>query len=295
MVNIYEFARNNPSLVKQFTCKDILFLIIECPPEFTKGNELTEHNCFLYCISGKHILYSNNRSWLFQQGETVFVKKGAMGVRKIGDEVFCVLMFFVPDRYLKTFITEKIEIFKNLDTGPVTKDLLFCIETNEILRSFYDSVLAYLSELKQPDEDLIDLKFKELLLNITTDPSNKELMGYLYKLYLSHSDELQDVMDRNYMYDLSLENFARLCHRSIASFKRDFQKIYGMPPGKWLLQKRLENARHLLLDLSKTVNDAALESGFKNNTHFSRAFKINFGSSPLQFRKNQVRSPVPEL
>lgn len=295
MVNIYEFARNNPSLVKQFSCKDILFLIIDCPPEFTKGNELTEHNCFLYGISGKHMLYSNNRSWLFQQGETVFVKKGAMGVRKLGEEVFCVLMFFVPDRYLKSFICEKIEIFKNLVSGAVTKDLLFRIETNEILRSFYDSVLAYLSGVKQPDEDLIDLKFKELLLNITTDPSNNELISYLYKLYLNQSDQLQDVMERNYMYDLSLEDFARLCHRSIASFKRDFQKIYGIPPGKWLLNKRLENARRLLLDLSKTVNDAAQESGFKNNTHFSRAFKISFGYSPLQFRKNQLQSPVPEF
>jgi AraC-like DNA-binding protein len=289
MINLYELAINNPGLVKQFTCKEILFIIIECPPDFTKGHELAEHNCFLYGISGQHLLFSNERSWLFNKGDTVFIKKGGLGVQKLGEEVFCVMMFFVPDSYLHSFICEKIEILPSPDSKIVSKDMLLPVETNDVLRSFYDSVMSYFSTGNQPPEDLIDLKFKELLLNIITNPSNKELTCYLHKLCLNQSEQLQDVMERNYMYDFSLEDYARLCNRSLASFKRDFQKLYGTTPGKWLLEKRLESAKHLLLTAQKSVNDAAFESGFKNNAHFSRAFKNYFGTSPRQFRKQRLQ------
>src|SRR4030095_10769140 len=290
MQNVYEYVKCHPSEGKQFTCKEILFLIIECPPEFTKSEELAEHNCFLYGISGKHLLFSRERSWLFQQGETVFIKKGGLGVKKVDKDVFCALMFFVPDSYLRTFISEKIQIFSNIHAAAQSKDMLLRIETNNVLTSFYDSVISHFTNGTKPAEDLIELKFKELLLNIVTNPANKELTSHLYKLFLSQADALQDVMERNYIYDMRLEDYARLCHRSLASFKRDFQKIYATTPGRWLLKKRLEAARHLLLTTQKSVNDTAYESGFKNNTHFSRAFKNFFGSSPLQFKKEQFQA-----
>lgn len=289
MFNPYEIAQTQPGVFKQFRCGEILFLIFECPQDFVKGYELAQHNCFIYGLSGRHLFFNNEKSWHFQQGETVFIKKGGMGVQKMDDDVFCVLLFFVPDSYLRTFISDKLQIFSGTATDPVPNDMLIPIETNEVLRSFYDSVLTYFTTGNPPAEDLIDLKFKELLLNIVTNPANKKLTKYIYRVYLSQDDQLQDVMERNYMYDLKLEDYARLCYRSLASFKRDFQKIYGTTPGRWLLEKRLETAKRILLCTDKTVNDAAFESGFKNNTHFSRVFRNFFGSSPLQFKKRQLQ------
>ena len=288
MMNMYEFAKCNPQAVKQFTCKEVLFLIIECPPEFDKGHELAEHNCFLYGISGQHLLFSTERSWLFQKGETVFVKKGGLGVQKVGHDLFCVLMFFVPDHYLRSFISEKLPIFSGCDTKAHSKDMLLRVDTNDVLKSFYESVLSYFTTGTQAPEDLIDLKFRELLLNILINPANNELRNYLYKLFIQQADELCEVMERNYAYDLQLEDFARLCHRSLATFKRDFQKTFGTSPGRWLLEKKLDAARRMLMIPEKSVNDAAFESGFKNNTHFSRVFKNFFGSSPLQFKREQL-------
>lgn len=153
-------------------------------------------------------------------------------------------------------------------------------------------MLSYFYADKQPPEELLELKFKELLLNIITNPANKELIAYLYKVYLSGVDDLQDIMERNYLYNLSLEEYARLCHRSLAKFKRDFDAVFGMPPGRWLLEKRLEYARCLLLNSTKPVADVVLESGFTNVAHFDRVFKKCFGESPLQYRKKLSTSPV---
>ncbi|HEY0678752.1 MAG TPA: AraC family transcriptional regulator [Chitinophagaceae bacterium] len=288
MVNLYELAQCHPGQFKQFRCKEILFLIVECPPDFVKGQEFAQHNCFIYGLAGKHLLFNSEKSWLFEQGQTVFVKKGGMGVQRVDDGLFCVMIFYVPDSYLHAFINEKIEIFSGIDAHP-SDDLILPIETNDVLHSYFDSVLSYFNSECRPAEDLIELKFKELLLNIFTNPANNELKQYIYRLSLSADDQLHDVMIRNYMYDLKLEDYARLCHRSLASFKRDFQKIYETTPGRWLLQKRLEKAKHLLLCANKSVNDAAFESGFKNNTHFSRVFRNFSGFSPLQFKKSQLQ------
>ncbi|HEV8506753.1 MAG TPA: AraC family transcriptional regulator [Chitinophagaceae bacterium] len=288
MVNHYEFVKDNPQVFKQFSCKELLFLIIDCPPEFTQSEDLVEHNCFIYVITGNHMLFSREKSWIISTGQTAFIKKGGLGIKKIDDELFCALMFYVPDSYLRSFIHEKTGIISKIDPVETSHHLILSVAHDQILAAFYDSVLSYFAAGKQPPEDLVELKFRELLLNIIINPANKELTCYLYKLFIDRADELQDIMERNFVYDLQLEEYARLCHRSLASFKRDFYKTYKMPPGRWLLAKRLEAAKHLLCSPEKSVHDVAFESGFRNDTHFSRLFKSFYGSSPLQFRKGQL-------
>ncbi len=81
-----------------------------------------------------------------------------------------------------------------------------------------------------------------------------------------------------------MEEFARLSNRSLSAFKRDFQKEFNVTPGKWLVEKRLHNAMHLLSNAGKTVSEAAFESGFENPSHFSRAFRSYFGIAPASVK-----------
>ena len=105
-------------------------------------------------------------------------------------------------------------------------------------------------------------------------------------------DDLKEIMETNCLYNLQLHEYARLCHRSLSSFKRDFNTAYGMTPGRWLLQKRLDTASHLLVSSEKSIMDVAMESGFKNISHFDRVFKQHHKISPLQYRKQHVSIPV---
>ena len=104
MLSFYDFVKKHPVEIRQFSCKDLLFLINECPPGFIKGEEWTEHNIFLYITSGRHDLYTRERTWHLDTGSAVFVKKGAVGIKKVDEESFCALMFYVPDEYIRSFI-----------------------------------------------------------------------------------------------------------------------------------------------------------------------------------------------
>ena len=97
---------------------------------------------------------------------------------------------------------------------------------------------------------------------------------------------MEEIMQNNYAFKLTLAEYAKLTCKSIPTFKRDFKKIFKDSPAKWVMKKRLKLAAELLQNTSLSVGDITFECGFENQTHFSRVFKEKTGMSPLQFRMN---------
>lgn len=96
--------------------------------------------------------------------------------------------------------------------------------------------------------------------------------------------DIEETMLNNFQYNLKLEEFAKLCGRSLSVFKRDFNKHFNITPFRWLKAKRLEYAKTLLLESELNVNQVCYESGFKNNSHFVQSFKEKFDMPPNQFK-----------
>jgi AraC-like DNA-binding protein len=87
---------------------------------------------------------------------------------------------------------------------------------------------------------------------------------------------------------MSLLEYAQLSSRSLSTFKRDFNDNFGLSPGKWLRQKRLELAKYLLRHTDKSVTEAAFESGFAKHSHFTRAFRETFQMTPQECSKKKM-------
>jgi AraC family transcriptional regulator, exoenzyme S synthesis regulatory protein ExsA len=121
------------------------------------------------------------------------------------------------------------------------------------------------------------------------NPANTKLLNCFGSIMNEpHKTSLQRVMEENYCYNLRLEDFARLATRSLSAFKRDFFRVYKTTPGKWLIERRLDHALHLLTHTDKTVSETAFESGFESASHFSRVFRQRFGVSPVSMRRQKV-------
>lgn len=264
----------------------------DCPTEMPpRMGKYAEHNYLWYILTGKKILHANNRSWLVEGGSAVFVKKGACIYEQIFDEVFCVITFFVPDSYIRNFVQQNAVLI-NRPVDAVTTNQIMPVRVDPVMVAFYNSVIPYFNTSVKPNEDLLELKFRELLLNIVANTANNELIRYFQGLGVTPAANLQTIMEDNCLYNLQLEDYARLCCRSLSSFKRDFQAAYNMTPHRWLMQKRLLHARQLLRSTEKAVSDIAFDCGFENNSHFSRIFKERYNISPLQYRKQQI-DPAP--
>jgi AraC-like DNA-binding protein len=286
MINTYDFQVERPEYFKQLAVKDLLFLHYICP-QIEKYLYLYNHfNQIGFTLGGDKILHHGAKSWVMTENTSIFARKAAYK-QEIGTEGWEILSFHFQDNYLQQFFKAHRQYLplKNLPDPP--KDMFIEISINESTRAFFYSIIPYFSQQPPPSENLLELKFKELLFNILSNPENAGLLAYISSISDQNKPLLHEIMEANFNFNLSLTDFARMAQRSLATFKRDFETFYHTTPGKWLALKKLEYAKHLIETSKKNVNEIALDSGFENASHFSRVFKEKNGLPPMQYRKQQ--------
>ena len=286
MLNIQNYITDS-RLFKTLKVDDLLFVEFKCIIDETKTGFWTHNNYFVYVLGGKKKFVTTQNEYMVEGGESLFIKRGAYVSHKYFDEEFCALMIFIPDDFIKNII------FKLNSLGISTNDVeesdgILPVYTDEALVSYFHSVLSYFRKSITPPKDLLRIKFEELIINILANNTNRELKAYFGNLCRSAKIRISEIMESNYTRNLNLEEFARLCGRSLSTFKRDFLKVYGIPPGKWLTEKRLHHARMLLETTELGVNEITFQSGFENNSHLVKIFKSAFGLSPLKYRHERI-------
>jgi AraC family transcriptional regulator len=85
--------------------------------------------------------------------------------------------------------------------------------------------------------------------------------------------------------DIRLSDMAREVGLSVSHFTRAFRKSFGLSPYRWLVERRIERAKALLLSSGLPIADIAVRSGFSDQTSFTRAFTRIAGDSPGQWRR----------
>jgi len=91
-----------------------------------------------------------------------------------------------------------------------------------------------------------------------------------------------DYMRTRFAADLSLGALAECAALSPFHFARCFRRATGLPPHAYLIQLRLDRARHLLA-AGHSPTDAALAVGFYDQSHLTRHFKRTYGITPGQY------------
>jgi AraC-like DNA-binding protein len=244
----------------------------------------THYNHFIYTVSGKKMMQHPGKSRLLTEGSLVLLKKGAFCQGRFHDTDWRVIVFAIPDSYLQQLFMES-GTHPSPAGPPIPPEPILDLNITDTTRAFFHSMIPYFTQQPAPPENLLELKFRELVFNLLATPQNAGLLAYMKSLHNNHRPPLLEIMEANYTYNLSLVEYARLAQRSLAAFKREFAEIFRTTPGKWLIQKRLDYARLLLDTTNKNINEIAGDSGFENTTHFIRVFKEKFGMPPLQYRK----------
>ena len=285
MLNLYETIKSRPAYFKQLACKVLLCTQCDTPQDKDIQDLFSQHNFIIYVLDGKRTLFQPGRSYEMTEGKCFFSKKGAWLSQREAGKNWRVMIFFMPDKYLQQFFKKYRNNFSLASDDVKPMPQMIDLQVSEATRKFVESMSAYFMQSPPIPEALLELKFHELLFTLLTNPGNRDLLFQLQRIADHYRESLSEIMEANYTYNLSLSEFAKLTHLSLASFKREFKKVFGTTPGKWLKEKRLDYAGKILTTSSKAINDIAFESGFENTTHFSRVFKEKFHESPLHYRR----------
>jgi AraC-like DNA-binding protein len=237
-----------------------------------------EHNILVLQVSGQFTLETASQRISMRRGQMLLIRKNQLGeITKTpldGEDYETIVICLDEELLRKIALEEQIEIGQKY-TGPLN----ILIPGNDFLHGFFQSVIPY---VRHPEEKITTalgmLKVKEAVqLLLHAMPGLKE---FLFDFSEPYKIDLEKFMLSSFHFNVPVEKFAQLTGRSLAGFKRDFQKAFDMAPRHWLQEKRLTEARHLIEKKNKKPSAIYLDLGFESLSHFSHSFKKKFGKAP---------------
>lgn len=242
---------------------------------------VTEH-MLVYICSGELELISPEKKYHLKKGDAFFLKRNHM-LRKIKKsskmgEPFKGLFLQLKTPFLKTLLNESQITVPLVNNPTMAKSIYVMLEKHPFLKGLFMSLEQYFDARQYPSKDLMETKLKEAIFILLQ--LKPELGPVLFDFAEPWKIDLADFMNKNFKCDLSVEEFAHYTGRSLSSFKKDFSQIFNNTPSRWLIKKRLEEAKCLIDHKGEKPTDVYLEVGFKNLSHFSTAFKKEYGFPP---------------
>lgn len=242
------------------------------------GEQFVPEHAIGYVVSGAFEVNDNNGPITYNAGGVYFCRRNQLAkfVKQPGEtgEYRSVSIYFDQDT-LRNFSLE----YGYSAGKPLHTPAFITLTGHTVLRNYMESLRNYEDVLKKETSgNLLAIKQKEaLILLLQAQP---ELKNVLFDFSEPGKIDLEAFMNRNFHFNVDLSRFAYLTGRSLSTFKRDFEKIFHTTPSRWLLQKRLQEAYYLIREKRRIASDIYLDLGFEDLSHFSFAFKKQYGVAP---------------
>ncbi|MCD9017598.1 AraC family transcriptional regulator [Parachryseolinea silvisoli] len=241
-----------------------------------KAEALFDDHMLIWLIAGGAKIIQADETYTFQAGDIFLLPRNQLSSVIIyprdGQPHKSVAMH-LPERRLRKF-------YEGVTTTlpAVVSQKIRYFEQHPLLKSCFTSLIPYFEVEEQFPENIAALKIQEAISILRIiDP---EIDGILANFEEPGKIDLAGFMEKNYMFNMPMQKFSYLTGRSLSTFNRDFKKHYRVTPQRWLTQKRLELAHYQIQEKRRRPVEVYLEVGFEDLSHFSLAFKKQFGYPP---------------
>jgi len=99
---------------------------------------------------------------------------------------------------------------------------------------------------------------------------------------------LEEWMGTRLDEDLSVARLAEWIGFTPDHFRRQFVRIFGMNPSRYVTQLRIKEAARLLLFSQTSIDEVAESTGFLDRFHFTRVFRNQTGENPAAYRRRNL-------
>lgn len=248
-------------------------------------NQVVFNRCAIsFVLNGQKEIYRHADCTIIRPGQGMVIPQGNTLIAEhvvkgtSADELYSSFIVFFPEILVADFFNRHAIKAKN--TGLDAPPFIHFANTaylNQYLKGVRELVdaghsISYPLALHKVEELLLiihELYPAQLTALFTPDKVDAEL-------------SLQKLIENNLFNNLTLDELAFLANRSLSSFKRDFERTYGLSPQKYIRDKKLEAA---CAELKKGRKASELYNtyGYENLSNFNTAFKKRFGLTPAAY------------
>lgn len=227
--------------------------------------------CFEYIIKGRGTVNINGKTFTPVEGDIYFLPRG------------CDQLYYSDDK------DPWVKIWFNI-SGPLVDHLMKVYKLNDIyhIKNFDLKKQFYkmLSIAQSPNEKTKDvfskaaLLFHEIVLKIFSRIQVEKPIHSPTALKLKH------YLDEHIENNISIKELGDYIHLSPSQTTRIFKNAFGITPYNYLLRKKIDTAKLMLLYTNMPVKEIALKLSFADEHYFSNYFKSKVGISPMKFKNS---------
>lgn len=258
--------------------QEVAEVFISCKKEAHYSRELMlPQPALVRVISGEMRIAAADRSYRFFAGDTILFPRDQLAqMSKLplnGKPCLAISVIFRKDRLEK--------YYKGIKPMAERSHEPMIFTDHPLLQSLFNSLQPYFELANALPADIASFKVEEAVRILRA--INPGVDGLLGHFELPGRLDLVTFMEQNFRFNLPLEKFSYLTGRSLTTFKKDFKQAFNTSPGRWLTHKRLELAHYQIVEQRRRPSDVYLDTGFEDLSHFSFAFKKQYGYPPSQF------------
>lgn len=195
---------------------------------------------------------------------------------EVGDEAPVVMLC---GRLVATY-GDALGLFDALDAPVVA-----CFDEPAV-RALFDALLGEQSDARPGGRRMVELLMEQALIHLLRRLCEGGAVAWLTALEEPALARVVDAVLKDPSAGHSLDSLAAVAAMSRTTFSERFKHAFGVTPGGFVKETRLQRAAKLLRTTDEPVKAIALDVGFSSRSHFSRAFKERFGREPARFRSD---------
>ena len=207
----------------------------------------------------------NGKEYLLQKNHILFVRPGDVRLSSAHFKCF----------YLHMEVSDE----KLLDYLACVPSF-FAVASSKIYHNLFHQLIQLGQESNYESKILYFSKIIALLVNIQRDSCFYSGEGKESVIYRA-----ERFMTENFTDKITLKEVAESVHLSPNYFHKLFSDITGITPHDFLMKKRINYAKELIITSEYDMMEIAMMSGFGSQAYFNYCFKKTTGFSPLKYRK----------
>lgn len=243
-----------------------------------------EHHChdfveLIFVLDGNGTATVDGETFPIQKGDILIYNAGLMHSESSSEDAPLELQFLAWDKLQIT------DLPKNWILPPSYGYLFATGEMYPIFQQYFHILLQEFEEKAHLYADIAQNISRTLLMYlfrlIDQTASNASLLGKNRTL-----TQLLDYIEQHFREPLSLEQISKACFCNVYYLSHIFTQEQGMSIGKYILNRRMDEAKRLLRDTQMPINEIGIAVGLPDASYFCRIFRKATGTTPLKYRKS---------